>query len=434
MNKIWLIIKREYLTRVRKRSFLVTTFLVPVFFAALIVTPGLMMMDKSNDERIAVVDESGLFKDRLRDADGVYYKYQQDTRIDSIRVHFKDKGFTGVLYLPAFEMDRISTLNVQYYSQGQPGLTLQAKLNSDVTNAVEDLRMEKAGIDKEKLNSIRTDIRVTPVNAAGQQGSAGVAFGVGYGSGFLIYMVLILFGMQVMRGVSEEKTSRIAEVMISSVKPFQLMMGKILGVGAVGLTQFLIWIGLTTFFWTLALPAIIGHAAADAAVASSPQMANMQQMMNHIGDGMKAVNAPLLIVCFVFYFLGGYLFYAALFAAVGSLVNEDANEAQSMTLPVTMPVIVALFIMFKAVSKPTSALAVWGSIIPFTSPVVMMARLPYGMPGTVTWVQLILSILLLILGFLGTTWVAGKIYRTGILMYGKKITWGEAVKWIFRKS
>lgn len=434
MNKIWIIIKREYLTRVRKRSFLVTTFLVPVFFAAMVITPSLLMMDKSNDEKIAVVDESHQFQGRLRDADGVYYKYEPNAQIDSLRKHFKEKGYTGILYVQPFELDRKGTINILYYSKGQPGLTLQGKLNEDATQVIEDLRMEKAGIDKSKLAEIRDDIKVTPINEAGQQGSAGVAFGVGYGSGFMVYLVLILFGMQVMRGVSEEKTSRIAEVMISSVKPFQLMMGKIFGIGAVGLTQFIIWILLITLFWTLALPALIGHAATDAAMANSPQMSNMQHMMKNLNSGMDAVNITLLVICFIFYFLGGYLFYAALFAAVGSLVNEDANEAQSMTFPVTMPVIIALFIMFRAVSKPASGLAVWGSIIPFTSPVVMMARLPYGVPGTVTIWQLALSMVLLVLGFLGTTWVAGKIYRTGILMYGKKITWGEAIKWIFKKS
>ncbi|PUZ27641.1 ABC-2 type transport system permease protein [Chitinophaga costaii] len=432
MNKIWLIIKREYLTRVRKKSFLVITLLIPVFFAAMVIIPVLMAMNDGNNEKIAVVDESHLFKGKLADANGVLYKYQEHAAIDTFKANYEKLGYTGILYVPNIELERPGT--IYYYSKGQPGIDLQSKLNSDVNRVIENLRMEKAGIDQEKLASVRSNVSVTSITDTGKQGNAVVAWAVGYGSGFAIYIVLLLFGMQVMRGVSEEKTSRIAEVMVSSVKPFELMMGKILGVAGVGLTQFIIWIVLITCFYTLALPALIGQAGAHQVVAGSAQTAAVSHMMENIHQGMDAVNVPLLVGCFLFYFVGGYLFYASLFAAVGSLVNEDANDAQSLTFPITLPVIIGLFIMFAAVKNPTSPLAVWGSLIPFTAPMVMMARLPYGVPGTVPYWQLLLSFVLLILGFLGTTWAAGKIYRTGILMYGKKITWGEAIKWVTRKQ
>ena len=244
-----------------------------------------------------------------------------------------------------------------------------------------------------------------------------------------------------MRGVSEEKTNRIAEVVISSVKPFQLMIGKIVGIGAVGLTQFLIWIIL-----------IIGLTSAATALLSKETLLQAQQSRQQMPGGsmsaaagasggfndfkevLSEANWFLIIGCFLFYFLFGYLFYASLFAAVGSTVNEDAQDAQSLQFPITMPIIVSIVIMMNAITNPSGSLATWASIIPFCSPIVMMARIPFGVPGTVPYWQLGLSMLLLVAGFLFTTWISAKIYRTGILMYGKKATWKELGKWAFRKN
>jgi ABC-2 type transport system permease protein len=238
----------------------------------------------------------------------------------------------------------------------------------------------------------------------------------------------------------EEKTNRIAEVIISSVKPFQLMIGKIVGIGAVGLTQFLIWIiliiGLTT-----AASALLPHESLQQAQDASQQLpggnvrmaTNAASGFNDFRNTMAEANWFLIIGCFLFYFLFGYLFYAALFAAVGSTVNEDPQDAQSLMLPITMPIILSIIIMLNAVTNPSSSMATWASIIPFFSPVVMMGRIPFGVPGTVPYWQLILSMLLLVAGFLFTTWVSGKIYRTGILLYGKKATWKEMWKWAFKK-
>jgi ABC-2 type transport system permease protein len=257
---------------------------------------------------------------------------------------------------------------------------------------------------------------------------------IGYICGFMIYIMMFIYGTMVMRGIMEEKVSRIAEVVISSVRPVQLMMGKIIGIGAVGLTQFLIWIGLIVLGVTL-LGAYVSPAELQAAAAADPASSSkataVMEVMSLTGDQL---NVPLLIGSFIFYFLGGYLFYAALFAAVGSAVNEDPQDAQSMMFPITIPIIFSIIVMTKAIADPTSPLAVWCSIIPFTSPVIMMARLPFGFPGTVAWWELAASAVCLIAGFILTTWLSARIYRTGILMYGKKASWKEMLKWVFSKQ
>ncbi|MRG48836.1 ABC transporter permease subunit [Chitinophaga sp. SYP-B3965] len=436
MNKIWIIIKREYLTRVRKKSFVITTILVPFLFLGMILLPVLMMQSDDN-EKVAVVDDSKFFTGKMADDGGVHYKFV-NAKIDTLKNNYADFGYTGVLHIPAMDINRPGNFN--YYSKGQMNVMMKSNMERKLKNVIEDLRMEEAGIDKAKLENIRTQVDI--VNLTGKdekKGSAGLALAVGYGSGFLIYMILLIFGMGVMRGVMEEKTNRVAEVMISSVKPFQLMMGKIVGIAGVGLTQFLIWIVLIVGL-NLLLPLFIDPASLQSASAqggamgggqSSAAMVEMMEKINFVKDN---VSWSMVIFCFLFYFLGGYLFYAALFAAVGSLVNEDPNDAQSLVFPVTLPVIISIFMMFAAVRKPNGLIAIWGSMIPFTSPVVMMARIPYGVPGTVPYWQLILSMLLLIGGIVGTTWVAAKIYRTGILLYGKKITLKEVGKWLVRKN
>jgi ABC-2 type transport system permease protein len=434
MNKILLIIKREFLTRVRKRSFVVATLLIPVFFAALTVVPIIIATSSSGDKRIAVVDDSGLFVGRFPDNKGTYYKYLTNVKIDTFK--YEQYGYSGLLYIPDIDLKRPS--GITYYSSGQPGIGVESSLTRHMNDIIEEKRLETAGIDKEKLSDAKSDISIDFKSGAdGKKGNSAVAYGVGYASGFIIYIILMFFGMAVMRGVMEEKMSRIAEVMISSVKPFQLMMGKIIGIAGVGLLQFLIWVVLI-FSLQLILPLFFSadslHAATQGGVMQGGGNSAAMEAMEKIRYVIGSINWTLIITCFIFYFLGGYLFYSALFAAVGSLVNEDPTDAQSLTFPITLPIIIGLMIMISTVQNPDSTLAFWGSIIPFTSPMVMMARLPYGVPGTVPYWHLALSMVLLIIGFLGMTWMAGKIYRTGILMYGKKITWKEAIKWIGKKN
>jgi ABC-2 type transport system permease protein len=437
MNKIWLIIKREFITRVRKRSFLIVTLLVPVFFAAMIIVPVLIATNTKEEKRVAVIDDSHLFFNRFPDDKGVYYKYLEHTAIDTFRTKYAEYGYAGLLYIPDFDINRPA--GITYYSNAQPGIAIESRLTRRMNDLIEEERMKRANIDAEKLKAVKSDISIDfKTGEDGKKGSSAVAYGVGYASGFIIYIILMFFGMSVMRGVMEEKVSRIAEVMISSVKPFQLMMGKVIGIASVGLLQFLIWVILIVavqLLMSLFMSAdTIGAISQGDAMVQSGSNAAMMEAVQKIHFIMDSVNWTLIICCFIFYFLGGYLFYAALFAAVGSLVNEDPSDAQSLTFPVTLPIIIGITLMMSSIQNPTGPVAVWGSIIPFTSPIVMMARIPYGVPGTVPYWQLALSAILLIIGFLFTTWMAGKIYRTGILMYGKKITWKEAIRWIGRKA
>ena len=280
---------------------------------------------------------------------------------------------------------------------------------------------EKLGIDNDKKTVLSTSsISIKEENQQNKNANSKVSATIGYASGFLIYFILLIYGSQVMMGVMEEKTNRIAEVVISSVKPFQLMLGKIVGISLVALTQFLIWI--VCVFLVYSAGKLMGS---DNAIASS--------IVEGIQQSFASVNLPLILGCFAFYFMGGFFFYSSMYAAIGSAINEDVREAQSLSFPITLLIIFAIFMMTIAIQDPGGPIAVWGSIIPFTSPIVMMARLPFGVPGTVPVWQLIVSMALLVIGFLCTTWLAAKIYRTGILMYGKKPSWKEMLKWAFRK-
>jgi ABC-2 type transport system permease protein len=281
------------------------------------------------------------------------------------------------------------------------------------------IKHEKLGIDSSKEAILNKNIELKLNNEKDKNANAGVATVIGYVSGFLMYFILLLYGSQVMMGVTEEKTSRIAEVVVSSVKPFQLMIGKIIGIGMVALTQFLIWIACIFLIYN------IGKTSGNGGAASS--------MVGQIQNVFTSVNVPLVVGCFIFYLLAGFFFYSSLYAAIGSAINEDMREAQSLSFPITMLIIFSIALMTPAISNPSSSVAVWASIVPFSSPIVMMARIPFGVPNTVPWWQLGLSMVLLVAGFMFTTWFAARIYRTGILMYGKKPSWKEMIKWAFRK-
>jgi len=284
------------------------------------------------------------------------------------------------------------------------------------------IKNDSLSIDESKQAILQgSQLSIRPRNLEDENANANLPEVIGYIAGLLIYMILLIYGSQVMMGVMEEKTNRIAEVLVSSVRPFQMMMGKIVGIGLVALTQFLLWIGFVFLIYNITKATGNGLGSASAMVGA------MQEVIT-------GINMPLILFCFGFYFLGGFFFYASLYAAIGSAVNEDLREAQSLSFPVTMLVIISIALMTTAIANPTGPIAVWASLIPFSSPIVMMARIPYGVPGTVPWWQLGLSMILLVLGFLATVWFAAKIYRTGILMYGKKPSWGEMLKWVFRKS
>lgn len=439
MNKIFLVIQREYLVRVRNKTFILSTILTPLLFAGLITAVTVISIKNIDKEKIAVIDYTGTLQGNLENTKALSFGFPKG--VDS--TNYIAKGYTAVLYTPAGNVSGYKLI-----SKKQFGLVAQGELEDKINETLENqLLKAKYNVDVKELEAERKKAGSAKIDQTYQEGgevkkgNSGLAYGIGYGSGFLIYITLLIYGTMVMRGVTEEKTNRIAEVIVSTVKPFQLMIGKIVGIGAVGLTQFFIWIILVAglmFAATTFLP----HETLQQARESSQQMpSGSMKAASDASNGfadftntLSQANWFLIIGCFLFYFLFGYLFYASLFAAVGSTVNEDAQDAQSLQLPITMPIIVSIIIMMNAITNPSGSLATWASLIPFCSPIVMMARIPFGVPGTVPYWQLILSMLLLVGGFLLTTWISAKIYRTGILMYGKKATWKEMWKWAFKKN
>ncbi len=437
MNKVFLIIQREYITRVRNKTFLLSTFLLPIVMMLFIFGSAFFAMSsKDKFKKIAVVNDPGMFKNNLK-GDTARLAFDFTTNVDSS--NFAAKGYDAVLNLNGDSISRRFTI----HSKKQLGMDAQNMIETRLDRALENNQLQKNGIRKDVLDSISKksmgafsiENRLTSAKGKSEEVNAQLNYGIGFGSGILIYITMFIFGAMVMRGVMEEKTNRIAEVIVSSIKPFQLMMGKILGIAAVGLTQFFLWI-ILIFALSYIIGIFIPHDLLQQAGEMNKNMpaggGNNAMALKYadFSKTMGSVNWLQIICFFVFYFLGGYLFYASLFAAIGSVINEDPQEAQSLMLPITMPIIFAFIIMSSNLNTPDSSIMVWASMIPFTSPIVMMARIPSGVP----WEQLLLSMLLLIGGFVFTTWLAGKIYRTGILMYGKKASWKEMMRWAFRKS
>jgi ABC-2 type transport system permease protein len=444
MHKIWIIIQREYTSRVKNKRFLLVTFLVPLLMVGLIVGSAYFSFKGTEERKIAVVDPNSFFKDKLKNSRQLKFEFPKD--IDTS--NYQAKGYSDILLMPLFEGDKKTDYILR--SKKSMGFSLQETISRKINAAIEDQMLEKAGIQQSVLDSIHQSAQIAELKAYEDEGksskesNAALAMGIGYASGLLIYITMFIYGTMVLRGVMEEKTNRIAEVIVSSVKPFELMLGKIIGIGAVGLTQFLMWIivvmTLTGVGLSL-LPADIqnqlqqlqesGGQMGAAGMAQASESAKNIYAFQHV---LSTTNWPLIIGLFLFYFLGGFLFYAALFAAVGSVVNEDPQDAQSLMFPITMPIIFSYIITNVVIQNPNTPMAFWASVIPFSSPMVMMARISYGVPTTVPYWELALSMVTLIGGFLLTTWLSAKIYRTGILMYGKKVTWKEMAKWAFAKS
>jgi ABC-2 type transport system permease protein len=442
MNKISVIIKREYLSRVRKRSFIVMTILGPILLAALMIGPAMLAIMSDSKFEAAIVDDTHMFYDAFSDTRNVTYTHLQ-TDIDSALELMRNGKFDAVLHIPEVAFQAPSSLRL--FSLKSVNFNAKSHMESVLKNEFESLKLTIAGIDPEVLMAIETRININAVrlekDGMERTDYPEVSMGLGFVSGFLIYLFIFLFGSQVLRGVLEEKTNRIVEIIISSVKPFQLMMGKIVGVGLVGLTQFLIWVVLTfaivggvraafpdTFKFTPAEQVYVTGAQSLNAEELQKQMETVQMQNTTAGqimEGLASINFPVMILSFLFFFLGGYLLYAALFAAIGSAVDSEADTQQFM-LPVTIPLIFSIVIAQMVIQNPSSSMAFWFSIIPLTSPIIMMIRIPFGVP----YLDLALSAGLLILGFIFTTWLAAKIYRTGILMYGKKIDYAELWKWI----
>jgi ABC-2 type transport system permease protein len=447
MNKSILILKREYLTRVKKKSFIIMTLLVPLMMAAFTILPAyLASMDDTEHRTIAVYDPTGLILNKLEDQPYTKFHYIPEQQYNEISKNFKSGEFYALLVIPP---NILTTNQAQLISDKQITFDIKNMVTDRIGSIIEaEKRQEvinEAGIPdlESRLASTKTHISLNTIKI-GEKGEAvksstEMAMAIGYAAGFVIYMFVFIYGTMVMKGVMEEKSSRIVEVIISSVKPFQLLFGKIVGIGLVGLTQIALWIilgtaivtGITTFVGgeaaaSLQSQSIMASGQAMGEMAASPEKNNFVVEMLHMAGNL---NIPLIIFSLIFYFLGGFLLYASLMGAIGSAVDSD-EDAQQMMLPVTMPLIFSIIMLFPVVKNPEGPLAFWVSMIPFTSPVTMMVRIPFGIPA---W-EIILSMSILVATILGTIWMAGKIYRTGILMYGKKVNLKEIVKWLFYKN
>ncbi len=420
MKKTWLIIKREYLTRVRKRTFIIGTLLFPLLYMLMIFGTSYIAEKSKHNLRVALSDKTGLFTDSLVNQQNLIDQTSTIILVQQNRsFNYDSAGYEAYLMIDALDWQTKAptkfVLNARkFYGSNTPEL-VAAKVN----RIWDEIKHEKLGIDAEKRALLASNrILIDFNNENDSKVNAQASNIIGLACGFLIYFIILIYGSQVMMGVMEEKTNRIAEIIVSSVKPFQMMLGKIIGIGMVALTQFLLWI---TFMFVIYNVTTMSGGAAN-------------QIIGSVQTVFTSINLPFILFCFGFYFLGGFFFYSAIYGAIGSAINEDVREAQSLSFPVTLLVIISIVLMTSAVNDPTGSIATWASIIPFSSPIVMMARIPYGVPGTVPYWQLALSMVSLVIGFILTTWFAARIYRTGILMYGKKPSWKELIKWAFRKS
>ncbi len=446
MNKIGLIIQREYLTRVRKKSFIIMTILGPVLMAALFIVPVWLAMNEEDNANILVIDDSMLFHERMEDTDKIHFHFPAlGMPLDTAKNQMMDsEDIDAVLFIHKKIMT--TPAGVQLIYDKQPGINVIRYIENTLENDIEKFKLAKSGIDQARMEAAKTNIKLmtTKLDEVGEESKANTELSmiVGLFSGILIYMFIFLYGVQVMRGVIEEKTNRIIEVIISSVKPFELMMGKIIGIALVGLTQFLLWVVLSSTLISGSQTLVQQHFAkqeqgtsieeamsgTQSLAPESEEVAEAQlneAAVNELFKNIDMINFPVILGSFLFYFLGGYLIYSALFAAVGSAVDNEADSQQFM-LPITIPIIFSFVMAQVVINNPESTMSFWLSMIPFTSPIIMMVRIPFGVPY---W-EIALSMTLLIAGFIATTWLAGRIYRTGILMYGKKISYKELWKWL----
>jgi ABC-2 type transport system permease protein len=421
MNKIFLIIKREYLVRVKKKSFIIMTILAPLLMAALIVAP-VFLADQGQEKRlIAITEIESSYAKEITDSENIHFTIIKKEEADLIKNNISESPYYAIL--------DIQDTNFILYGSQQIGVNVRRSIENQIETIIERNNLKRAGIDIDILEEAKTNITIKTkiIDNEGKTTASNTetSIGIGFITGILIYMFIFMYGTMVMRGVIEEKTNRIVEIIISSVKPFQLMMGKILGVALVGLTQFFLWILLTVAISAIAELMFIDTTELANDVNSIDQSVILAEFSKLTGG----IDLVKIFISFIFFFLFGYLMYSSLFAAVGSAVDAEA-DTQQFVLPITIPLILAFILIQPVMDNPDGLLAFWLSIIPLTSPVIMMVRLPFGVEN---W-ELILSMILLICGFILTTSLAAKIYRTGILMYGKKISYKELWKWLSYKG
>ena len=440
MNNINLIIGREYWTRVKSKMFLLTTFLAPV---AIVVIYGILgyLMTRGSDQtkNISIIDNAGITDNIELERNNLRFTLETKSLDEAIK-SYENGDIDGVIELPPLDSS-MKKYDIIYHSDEALALDEMAAIVREFRSGVRDFKVKAFGIDESRIELIDTDISIAPKNVVETEKeissiTSTVSSVLGGAVGTLLFFVIMIFGSQVMRGVNEEKINRIVEVLISSVKPFELMLGKVVGIGLVGLTQFVIWAILITIisFGAMAFLGIGSESMAEMANNDVAQeimqdegfKAQIQNVVNELGK----INWALIIPLYFFYFIAGYMLYASLFAAVGSAAGDDINEAQSLTTVVMLPLMAAFYIGFAAVQAPNSSVSVWASIIPITSPVVMPIRLANNPP---LW-EIALSVVLCIITVAFLIWLASRIYRVGILMYGKKASFKELGKWIFYKG
>ncbi|WP_109743669.1 ABC transporter permease [Arcicella aurantiaca] len=441
MNKILLIIQREYLTRVRKKSFWIASIVVPFLIAGVYAIPLYFILNSNDTKTVEIVDESGMFKNRIKSDKDIVYQFINQPFAQAKKGLLKSDADI----LVNIPKDIISDPNgVKMVGKKSIGMGTQMDIQGAIQSELRNIKLEKANIDLKVLedNKVSVNAETYTLQEDGKEQSSNsigamILAGV---FGMILYISALLYGSQVMNGVIEEKSNRIIEVMISSVRPFQLMMGKIIGVGLVGITQFLLW-GILTFTASTATTKLMSGKIEEKVQTMQKTGKSQEEItkfkkdfkeknpLSGISQTVENISLAKLIFCFLMFYIGGYMIYSSLFAAIGSAV-ENASEAQQFMFPVTIPIILSFVLGQVIIQEPDSQLAFWASMFPLTSPIDMMVRLPFGVPN---W-QIALSLTLLILGFLGTTWLAGKVYRVGILMYGKKPSWKEISKWVFYKG
>lgn len=413
------------------------TIIGPVLFSALMIVPVWLATQEQATHFIEVIDDSQLVHGFLKNGNNIRYDYPP-LSIEEAKRDFYSTDYTAILWIPE---NLLTVKKAVLLFKKHPGIMVQERIRSGIEDVLYENQLEREGIDLAKVDAAHIPVNIVTEkqseSGVAERTNTGINMAVGFGAGILIYLFIFLYGIQVMRGVIEEKTSRIVEVIISSVKPFQLMMGKIVGIAMVALTQFVLWIVLTTILAGIGQATILkdfsdlkNPAVKQDVVPNMPNQVNSQQNINYsqaaeLFKDIQRINYVPMLFAFLFYFLGGYLLYSAMFAAVGSAIDSEA-DAQQFMLPITMPLVISFIAAQFIMQNPEGPLAFWLSVIPFTSPVVMMVRLPFGVP---VW-ELALSMTLLVGTFIFMTWLAGKIYRTGILMYGKKISYKELWKWL----
>ena len=416
MNKIWLIIKREYLVRVRKKSFIIMTFLAPLLMAGIMIVP-LYLANENQEERVIAVSNQNKILNNLEDTESIKFSKIPESELLTLK-----QNPNQCIYYAIIIEDEKDIFTI--FSKQQISVNVKSIIQNQLQRILEHNQLKELGIDidllEEKSNSLMLETKIIAQNGKDIQSNPEISMGIGFMCGILIYIFIFMYGTMVMRGVIEEKTNRIIEVIISSVKPFQLMLGKIIGVALVGITQFTLWVILT-----ITISAFFELNMLDENINNETLINTNSMIISEIYQLTSGIDLIQIINLFIFYFLSGYLLYSSLFAAVGSAVDSEA-DTQQFILPVTIPLILSFILMDPVMDNPSGSLAFWMSIIPFTSPVIMMVRLPFGIDN---W-EIILSMSILIISFLSTTFLAAKVYRVGILMYGKKATYKEIFKWL----